>query len=65
MKKAYFSKRIYKIDLPHEMVDALTETIETFNQVNALRFKRSSEKNVGTVRGIQTVFIWFSSGTIN
>ncbi|MEK7021525.1 IS200/IS605 family accessory protein TnpB-related protein [Bacillus sp. FSL K6-6038] len=39
MKKAYFSKRIYKIDLPHEMVDALAETIETCNQAKRFAFQ--------------------------
>ncbi|MEY8350401.1 IS200/IS605 family accessory protein TnpB-related protein [Bacillus cereus] len=39
MKKAYFSKRIYKIDLPHEMVDALAEAIETFNQAKRFAFQ--------------------------
>ncbi|MCX2825432.1 MULTISPECIES: hypothetical protein [Bacillus] len=39
MKKAYFSKRIYKVDLPHEMVDALAETIETFNQAKRFAFQ--------------------------
>ncbi|MCI0765027.1 IS200/IS605 family accessory protein TnpB-related protein [Bacillus sp. TL12] len=39
MKKAYFSKRIYKIDLPREMVDALAETIETFNQAKRFAFQ--------------------------
>ncbi|PEF21960.1 IS200/IS605 family accessory protein TnpB-related protein [Bacillus pseudomycoides] len=39
MKKAYFSKRIYKTDLPHEMVDALTQTIETFNRAKRFAFQ--------------------------
>ncbi|PFW90119.1 hypothetical protein COL32_00680, partial [Bacillus pseudomycoides] len=39
MKKAYFSKRIYKIDVPHEMVDALAETIEIFNQAKPFAFQ--------------------------
>ncbi|PGD35826.1 hypothetical protein COM30_08155, partial [Bacillus pseudomycoides] len=39
MQKAYFSKRIYKIDLPHEMVDALAETIETCNQAKRFAFQ--------------------------
>ncbi|PFZ09001.1 hypothetical protein COL60_13720, partial [Bacillus pseudomycoides] len=39
MQKAYFSKRIYKIDLPHEMVDALAETIETCNQAKHFAFQ--------------------------
>lgn len=39
MKKACFSKRIYKIDLPHEMVDVLAETIETFNQAKRFAFQ--------------------------
>ncbi|PEF72490.1 transposase, partial [Bacillus pseudomycoides] len=39
MKQAYFSKRIYKIDLPHEMVDALAETIETCNQAKRFAFQ--------------------------
>ncbi|MBC6975964.1 transposase, partial [Bacillus sp. Xin] len=39
MKKAYFSKRIYKIDLPREMVDALAETVETFNQAKRFAFQ--------------------------
>ncbi|MEN1935880.1 IS200/IS605 family accessory protein TnpB-related protein [Paenibacillus sp. 102] len=39
MKKAYFSKRIYKIDVPHEMVDTLSETIETINQAKRFAFQ--------------------------
>lgn len=39
MKKAYFSKRIYKTDLPHEMVDAVTQTIETFNRAKRFAFQ--------------------------
>ncbi|PHB50834.1 transposase, partial [Bacillus pseudomycoides] len=39
MKKAYFSKRIYKTDLSHEMVDTLTETIETFNRAKRFMFQ--------------------------
>ncbi|PEP50957.1 transposase, partial [Bacillus pseudomycoides] len=39
MKKAYFSKRIYKTDLPYEMVEALTQTIETCNQAKRFAFQ--------------------------
>ncbi|MBY0595834.1 IS200/IS605 family accessory protein TnpB-related protein [Bacillus bingmayongensis] len=39
MKKAYFSKRIYKRDMPYEMVDILTKTIETFNQAKRFAFQ--------------------------
>ncbi|CAI8837586.1 IS200/IS605 family accessory protein TnpB-related protein [Bacillus sp. IT-79MI2] len=39
MKKAYFSKRIYKTGLPHEMVDAVTQTIETFNRAKRFAFR--------------------------
>ncbi|PHB17417.1 transposase [Bacillus pseudomycoides] len=39
MKKAFFSKRIYKTDLSHEMVDTLTETIETFNRAKRFAFQ--------------------------
>ncbi|PEI42103.1 transposase [Bacillus pseudomycoides] len=39
MKKAYFSKRIYKTDLPHEMVDVVTQTIETCNRAKRFAFQ--------------------------
>ncbi|PEK34428.1 transposase [Bacillus pseudomycoides] len=39
MKKAYFSKRIYKTDLPYEMVEALTQTIETCNRAKRFAFQ--------------------------
>ncbi|MBY0599730.1 IS200/IS605 family accessory protein TnpB-related protein [Bacillus bingmayongensis] len=39
MKKAYFSKRIYKRDMPYEMVDILTKTIETFNRAKRFAFQ--------------------------
>ncbi|WP_257151303.1 IS200/IS605 family accessory protein TnpB-related protein, partial [Bacillus pseudomycoides] len=38
-KKAYFSKRIYKTDLPYEMVEALTQTIETCNRAKRFAFQ--------------------------
>lgn len=39
MKKAYFSKRIYKTDLSHETVDTLTRTLETFNTAKRFAFQ--------------------------
>ncbi|EEL51704.1 MULTISPECIES: IS200/IS605 family accessory protein TnpB-related protein [Bacillus cereus group] len=39
MKKAYFSKRIYKTDLSHETVDTLTRTLETFNTAKRFVFQ--------------------------
>ncbi|MDM5154653.1 IS200/IS605 family accessory protein TnpB-related protein [Bacillus sp. DX1.1] len=39
MKKAYFSKRIYKRDVPYEMVDTLTKTMETFNRAKRFAFQ--------------------------
>ncbi|MGI0531998.1 IS200/IS605 family accessory protein TnpB-related protein [Bacillus pfraonensis] len=39
MKKAYFSKRIYKIDLPHGVVAAVTQTIETCNRAKRFAFQ--------------------------
>ncbi|GAB6454555.1 IS200/IS605 family accessory protein TnpB-related protein [Bacillus luti] len=39
MKKAYFSKRIYKTDVAHELVDILTQTIETFNTAKRYAFQ--------------------------
>ncbi|MFJ8530973.1 hypothetical protein [Bacillus sp. NPDC094106] len=39
MKKAYFPKRIYKTDVPHEMVDRLTQTIETCNTAKRYAFQ--------------------------
>ncbi|WP_017149623.1 hypothetical protein [Bacillus bingmayongensis] len=39
MKKAYFSKRIYKRDVSYEMVNTLTQTMETFNRAKRYAFQ--------------------------
>ncbi|MBJ8031077.1 transposase, partial [Bacillus cereus group sp. N21] len=39
MKKAYFSKRIYKTDVPYEVIDILTQTTETFNTAKRYAFQ--------------------------
>lgn len=39
MKKAYFSKRIYKRDVSYEMVDTLTKTMKTFNRAKRFAFQ--------------------------
>lgn len=39
MKKAHFSKRIYKTTLPREIVEGLTTTIETFNTAKRFAFQ--------------------------